>query len=874
MLGANLLIVSSLFVQPVVCHPANKEERGFNLWPLWGRLLLCTVVILLSALFCGLTIGLLGIDTVTLEIIASAGVGVERGYAEKLLPVRRLGHRLLVTLVLGNMLANVLTAQLVAAILQANDLVNFVVATLIIFIIADIIPTSYCNKGNNGLKAGVKSLSVVQAALIVLYPVAKPLGMLLDCAISHDAGQLYDKRELKILIRMHCEKYSERSGLNQDELRMMLSALEMNEVTVDTAMTALDRTLMLEASEPIDAALQRRLWEYGKSRVPVYDGDRSRIVGVLFIKDLVNVATLTGDEELTVGQFILEHPRDLLVVKANVLLPDALRIFESHYTQMVFVESAATQHSAGGIPAVPDISMESLAAGAAAGAGPGTGPSASCLPQLLTISSAEFLCGLDPTLAATAATPAPADSGDSGTHTSPLVAKASSSFLAPPSGLPAPTAPSSRHYRNEPPRVPELPRRVRFQDEEGDGSLEMVGTDSLMALTPGRAASSLTAVPVKSSIKAPREEPIPPPDSVADTAVLDSNSMADRTIVGIVTLEDVIERLIASEIYDEDEYNLGSDGATSDTNSDIENELLLRSVKRSASLQKQPVRMPRVNLYSYGLTQCAIEGDDDLSEDQKWALAAYMTRAFVFFAAWSISKMKFLLDEIGDTRVYLAGDEVLKYGLPRKSSSDEDAQDGVPAAAATATDLPPPDPDPSQVLYTAGVETTTFTLLLSGGISVLVGPEGFRTELRSFSSLAEDVFINPEFTPDYMAVVSRTSRLIQISHDDIYRVERKINAIRLARRRHPVKLSIFDGNEPPEDGPATPEGDDEEQLPGGVTAAGSGWSAWRLRGARATEVVVDGASPVGTTPATSHSLDFPPPCAANLAREDRRAGDE
>ena len=77
-----------------------------------AQLVLAVCLICFSALFAGLTLGIMGCDTTTLEIIADSGDEPDKTYAKAILPVRRLGHQSLCTLVLGNMFTNVVIAEM------------------------------------------------------------------------------------------------------------------------------------------------------------------------------------------------------------------------------------------------------------------------------------------------------------------------------------------------------------------------------------------------------------------------------------------------------------------------------------------------------------------------------------------------------------------------------------------------------------------------------------------------------------------------------------------------------------------------------------------------------------------------------------------
>lgn len=53
---------------------------------------------------------------------------------------------------------------------------------------------SVCKRQKYALYIGSRSLPVLQISLIVLYPIAKPLAMLLDCVVHHADGMVYDKQ--------------------------------------------------------------------------------------------------------------------------------------------------------------------------------------------------------------------------------------------------------------------------------------------------------------------------------------------------------------------------------------------------------------------------------------------------------------------------------------------------------------------------------------------------------------------------------------------------------------------------------------------------------------------------------------------------------
>ena len=109
----------------------------------WWRLLIIILLILLSGLFSGLTLGLLGLDTKNLELLTmgpfeNAEAEKQAEYAKRILPVRKKGNLLLCTLLLGNVAVNSLLAILMADI--TSGLVGFALSTALIVIFGEITP--------------------------------------------------------------------------------------------------------------------------------------------------------------------------------------------------------------------------------------------------------------------------------------------------------------------------------------------------------------------------------------------------------------------------------------------------------------------------------------------------------------------------------------------------------------------------------------------------------------------------------------------------------------------------------------------------------------------------------------------------------------
>lgn len=64
------------------------------------------------------------------------------------------------------------------------------------------------------------------------------------------------------------------------------------------------------------------------------------------------------------------------------------------------------------------------------------------------------------------------------------------------------------------------------------------------------------------------------------------------------------------------------------------------------------------------------------------------------------------------------------------------------------------------ILYTRGVPSDCFYLVLRGKVMVVSGREGFQVELGEFNSMGIDALSNDEFTPDFSAKVIGQARVL------------------------------------------------------------------------------------------------------------------
>jgi metal transporter CNNM len=200
----------------------DDEEEGGNFSWVWN-VLAATICVCIAALAAGLTLGMLGLDPLMLLIKERAAESpIEREQARKLIPIINQHHRLLVTLLLMNAVANEALPIFLEKMVPPSVAVLLSV-TLVLFF-GEIIPSAVFT-GPDQLQIASRLTPVVQAAMCLLYPVAGPIAKLLDYVLHGDGDEemnAYNRGELSALIRI---QYEDRLA-NKQKRKLLLQQAE------------------------------------------------------------------------------------------------------------------------------------------------------------------------------------------------------------------------------------------------------------------------------------------------------------------------------------------------------------------------------------------------------------------------------------------------------------------------------------------------------------------------------------------------------------------------------------------------------------------------------------------------------------------------
>ncbi|KZV61447.1 DUF21-domain-containing protein [Peniophora sp. CONT] len=239
----------------------------------------------------------MSLDETQLRVLSISGTERQKAYAEKITPIRKNGHLLLLTLILANMITNE-TLPVIADPVLGGGAQSVVVSTVLIVIFAEIIPQSICTR--HGLYIGAKCAPLMWVLLYTFGIVAWPVAKLLEIVLGSHHGIMYRRTELKELVALHASEMAQGGDLKQDTVNIIGATLDLQEKTAAQAMTPIKDVFMIHIDDKLDYDTLRHICIKGHSRIPVFEEvslpgrgpngkplKAKKIIGILLVKQCV-----------------------------------------------------------------------------------------------------------------------------------------------------------------------------------------------------------------------------------------------------------------------------------------------------------------------------------------------------------------------------------------------------------------------------------------------------------------------------------------------------------------------------------------------------------------------------------------------------------
>ncbi|MCK5416574.1 HlyC/CorC family transporter [Candidatus Parcubacteria bacterium] len=301
--------------------------------------IIVVLLVALSAIFSGLTLGFFSLNKDDLE--RKMGLGDKN--AKKIYKLRKNGNQLLCTLLIGNVAVNATLSIFLGSI--ASGFIAGLMATVLIVVFGEIIPQAAFSR--YALILGAKFAWLVSIFIFILYPLAKPLAIALNKTLGEEMPTVYSKKELVKLIEDH-EDMKE-SDIDEDEERILKGALSFSRKKVNDIMTPRTEIIAFSGDEKLSKEMILKIKNTGRSRIPVYEKDLDNIIGVLYAKDLIGGCTASKTLKTIARD-------DVIFVDYDKYLDDLLNAFKNkkHHLFVVLNEYGGVS----GIVTIEDVIEE------------------------------------------------------------------------------------------------------------------------------------------------------------------------------------------------------------------------------------------------------------------------------------------------------------------------------------------------------------------------------------------------------------------------------------------------------------------------------------------------------------------------------------
>ncbi|KAM7491571.1 hypothetical protein LguiA_034492 [Lonicera macranthoides] len=249
----------------------------------WVYVTISAILVAFAGLMSGLTLGLMSLSLVDLEVLSKAGQPKEQknagfnsfNLAAKILPIVKNQHLLLCTLLICNAMAMEALPVFLDSVLSEWSAILISVTLILVF--SEIIPQAVCSR--YGLSVGAKLSVVVRLLVILVFPIAYP--------ISKGHSALLRRAELKTFVGMHGNEAGKGGELTHDETTIISGALDLTQKTAKDAMTPMTKVFSIDMNSKLDDETMTLIMSKGHSRVPVYSGNPTNIVGLFLVKNLI-----------------------------------------------------------------------------------------------------------------------------------------------------------------------------------------------------------------------------------------------------------------------------------------------------------------------------------------------------------------------------------------------------------------------------------------------------------------------------------------------------------------------------------------------------------------------------------------------------------
>ncbi|PIS04698.1 MAG: hypothetical protein COT81_05015 [Candidatus Buchananbacteria bacterium CG10_big_fil_rev_8_21_14_0_10_42_9] len=296
-------------------------------------------LVALSGIFSGLTLGFFSLNKDDLKRKAELG----DKQAQKVYAIRENGNLLLCTLLIGNVAVNSTLSIFLGSL--TSGFAAGLIATALIVIFGEIVPQASFSR--HALVLGAKLSGLVKLFIIILLPICWPIAWTLNKMLGEEIPTVYSRKEIIKLVEHQEDLFQ--SEIDADEEKIVKGALSFSNRKVKDVMTPKEKMYCISSTQKLTQDIVKKIYATGHSRIPIYDKSPNKIIGMLYVKDLVGQAV----GRKNAGQIARQNA---FLVNEDRSLDDVLNAFKAKRNHLFIVTNSKPEVT--GIITIEDILEE------------------------------------------------------------------------------------------------------------------------------------------------------------------------------------------------------------------------------------------------------------------------------------------------------------------------------------------------------------------------------------------------------------------------------------------------------------------------------------------------------------------------------------
>ncbi len=275
------------------------------------QILVLLVLVLLSAFFSSAETALTTANKVSLKALADEG----NKKAQKALKVLDKYGKMLGAILIGNNIVN-LSASALATTFAMQMSINVGIATgiltVVVIIFGEIVPKNV--SAARAEKIALSYVGIIDLLMKILTPVIFVLdfiarGMMRLFGVDPDAQQFISENEL----RTYVDVSHEGGAIEAEEKEMIINVFDFGDSEAEDVMIPRVDMISIDKDATLDELL-KVFRDCMYTRIPVYDGEKDNIIGLINIKDVIKL-DFDKPEEFSIEKilrkpfFTLEHKK-------------------------------------------------------------------------------------------------------------------------------------------------------------------------------------------------------------------------------------------------------------------------------------------------------------------------------------------------------------------------------------------------------------------------------------------------------------------------------------------------------------------------------------------------------------------------------------